>query len=343
MGLSLAVDKYFFAVSSSQQANEEIVRVQVTSPQLGLKWEYEFESSSKVIRELNGQNNPFLENAIKFSLLFASSQSPLSPKAINITILQDRGFLSEGPSAPSGRFINYGPDATKTGLGSSAGVLVVTVHAVLHELLGKFPLTTVNAVSQVANLAAQGKIGSNFDISTAVFGSHAYINLLPHAAFLTSSSLDFKSLLAIDPQVQPFAINCAALKKGYCCMLDLKKGSNTRKMVSGFIKALSQLAPEVVARFYSGSKGFVEAVCGLLRKEEQIATVTVGLKQVNKEYRTFLQEYSALTGVPVEPPEFKTFLDQLCSIQNVVYTICPGSGGYDAIFVLSSAQSKQEI
>lgn len=120
---------------------------------------------------------------------------------------------------------------------------MVTVEAILNELLGKVPPKTVNAVSQVANLAAQGKIGSNFDISTAVFGSHAYINLLPQTAFLTASSLDFQPLLAIDPQVQPFAIKCSALKQGYCCMLDLKKGSNTRKMVSGFIKALGQLAP----------------------------------------------------------------------------------------------------
>jgi phosphomevalonate kinase len=38
-------------------------------------------------------------------------------------------------------------------------------------------------VSQVANLAAQNKIGSNFDISTAVFGSHLYKNVLPRKAF----------------------------------------------------------------------------------------------------------------------------------------------------------------
>lgn len=127
MGLSLAVDKYFFAVSNSQQTTGEIVYVRVASPQLGLKWEYEFELISKTLRELKGQNNPFLENAIKFSLLFACSISSIPTKTINITILQDRGFLSEGSSALSNRFINYGPDATKTGLGSSAGVLVVTV------------------------------------------------------------------------------------------------------------------------------------------------------------------------------------------------------------------------
>ena len=32
----------------------------------------------------------------------------------------------------------------------------------------------VNVISQVANLSAQQKIGSNFDISTAIYGSHLY-------------------------------------------------------------------------------------------------------------------------------------------------------------------------
>ena len=50
-------------------------------------------------------------------------------------------------------------------------------------------------------------------------------------------------------------------------MLDLKKGSNTRKMVSGFIKALNQLTPELMGQFYSSSKAFVETVCKLLKEE----------------------------------------------------------------------------
>jgi phosphomevalonate kinase len=41
----------------------------------------------------------------------------------------------------------------------------------------------VNLISQVANLSAQKKIGSNFDISTAVFGTHLYKNVIPHVAF----------------------------------------------------------------------------------------------------------------------------------------------------------------
>ena len=41
----------------------------------------------------------------------------------------------------------------------------------------------MNVISQTANLRAQQKIGSNFDISTAVFGTHLYTNIFPHKIF----------------------------------------------------------------------------------------------------------------------------------------------------------------
>ena len=35
-------------------------------------------------------------------------------------------------------------------------------------------------ISQTANLSDKKKIGSNFDISTAIYGTHLYKNILPH-------------------------------------------------------------------------------------------------------------------------------------------------------------------
>jgi phosphomevalonate kinase len=57
----------------------------------------------------------------------------------------------------------------------------------------------INCVSQVANIAAQNKIGSNFDISTAVFGSQLYKNKLPKKAFEAIEKDSIQSLLEIDP------------------------------------------------------------------------------------------------------------------------------------------------
>lgn len=53
-------------------------------------------------------------------------------------------------------------------------------------------------------------------------------------------------------------------------MIDLKKGSNTRKMVSGFIKALNEQSHEIISTFYSKSRDFVERVYGLIVNEPSL-------------------------------------------------------------------------
>lgn len=60
---------------------------------------------------------------------------------------------------------------------------VVVVGGIIKQLLDDFTEDQVNCLSQVANIAAQNKIGSNFDISTAVYGSQLYKNILPRKAF----------------------------------------------------------------------------------------------------------------------------------------------------------------
>jgi phosphomevalonate kinase len=64
--------------------------------------------------------------------------------------------------------------------------VIVSIVNVLLKLFAPNELVqinTINAISQVANLAAQKKIGSNFDISTAIYGSHLYKNILPKMAY----------------------------------------------------------------------------------------------------------------------------------------------------------------
>jgi phosphomevalonate kinase len=38
----------------------------------------------------------------------------------------------------------------------------------------------------------------------------------------------------------------------------------------------------------------------------------------------------------VEPEEFEGFLNELMEDKNLFYVICPGSGGFDALFMLGS-------
>lgn len=75
-------------------------------------------------------------------------------------------------------------DVHKTGLGSSAamttslvGALLIHLGAVAENADGSLPaesLAIIHNTAQLAHCAAQGKVGSGFDVSAAVWGSHLF-------------------------------------------------------------------------------------------------------------------------------------------------------------------------
>ncbi|PKA59189.1 phosphomevalonate kinase [Apostasia shenzhenica] len=98
---------------------------------------------------------------------------------------------------------NCKPEVAKTGLGSSAAMTTSVVAALLHYLgvvelpssssglseqkIGDSNLDIVHIIAQSAHCVAQGKIGSGFDISAAVYGSQRYVRFSP--AVLSSAQL----------------------------------------------------------------------------------------------------------------------------------------------------------
>lgn len=85
---------------------------------------------------------------------------------------------------------NCKPEVAKTGLGSSAAMTTAVVAALLHYL-GIVNLSSsidqqhdgdldmVHMIAQSAHCIAQGKIGSGFDVSSAVYGSQRYVRFSP--------------------------------------------------------------------------------------------------------------------------------------------------------------------
>ena len=116
----------------------------------------------------------------------------------------------------------------------------------------------------MANIAAQNKIGSNFDISTALYGSQLYTNILPKKASEAIKTGNILSLLEVDPEIKQLNINENILQHSESWLIDLRKGSNTRTMVSGFIKILHQQSEDIKTEFYSGNKAFVKELYDLL-------------------------------------------------------------------------------
>ena len=115
----------------------------------------------------------------------------------------------------------------------------------------------VNVLSQVANIAAQNKIGSNFDISTAVYGSQLYKNVLPKKAFEAVEKKTLSDILSVNPEIKKLIPNSLISNHTFSWLLDLRIGSNTRTMVSGFLKALQKCSIDIIEEFYSNNKLFV--------------------------------------------------------------------------------------
>lgn len=99
---------------------------------------------------------------------------------------------------------NCKPEVAKTGLGSSAAMTTSVVAALLHYFgvvnlssLNKdqhqekdcVDLDLVHVIAQSAHCIAQGKVGSGFDVSSAVYGSQRYVRFSPEVLSSAQVSL----------------------------------------------------------------------------------------------------------------------------------------------------------
>ena len=129
----------------------------------------------------------------------------------------------------------------KTGLGSSAA-LVTSLVAGLLAHLGVVDLTRpspaerelVHATAQLCHCLAQGKVGSGFDVSSAVYGSHTYRRFSPSLLSPLMDDLDpdgplLPSLRAQwDHEVTPFRLP----KELRLLLADVDAGTDTPSFVS---------------------------------------------------------------------------------------------------------------
>lgn len=115
--------------------------------------------------------------------------------AETLASLPEFSAITLNPSEASSHSTISLPEVAKTGLGSSAAMTSAVVAGILEYLGGvKLPihsdgqadildgawnLDLVHSVAQAAHCAAQGKVGSGFDVSAAVYGSQRYIRFSP--------------------------------------------------------------------------------------------------------------------------------------------------------------------
>jgi phosphomevalonate kinase len=303
--------------------------------------------------------NPFIETALTFALTYVSSVLPSTLiKATKVTILADNDYYSQPSKATTAstlsnthHFTNFHvrlQDAHKTGLGSSAALVTAFTGAILCHYLPEshFSLSSskglakLHNLAQAAHCAAQGKVGSGFDIAAAVYGTCVYRRFSPSIL----SSLGEPGSVGFSTRVQNVVDNTdenlkwdteiskggVTIPKGMALvMCDVDCGSQT----VGMVKKVLEWRKNDPA----GSKKLWDDLQS--RNDSLASTLASGstdsLEEAFAKIREMIREMGKLSGVPIEPKEQTGLLDAVTKgVDGVAGGVVPGAGGYDAIVLL---------
>jgi len=292
-----------------------------------------------------------------------SDSSLPTATASAVTTASTTNTTSATPKPTRPRFRHFGTslrDAHKTGLGSSAAIVTALTASLLAHYLppALFDLSTprgrrvLHNLAQVAHCSAQGKIGSGFDVASAVYGSCLYRRFSP-------------ALLAglPNPGEERFAEKLAALvddddhdggdgEKKWDCevrkegvglpagvairMCDVDCGTQTVSMVKK-VHEWRDREPGVASGVYERLQGTVDELAGVLsggRVEE--------IGRVMGSFRETMRKMGRDCGAPIEPDSQEEMLDALEKVEGVLGSVVPGAGGYDAAAVVMKDDEETE-
>lgn len=309
--------------------------------------------------------NPFVEVALAYALSYIATLKLQRIGPASITILADTDYYSQpastqdSPSHPGHRFQDFQMplhEAHKTGLGSSAALVTAFVAAVLTHYLPVqvFSISTgfgkarLHNLAQAAHCAAQGKVGSGFDVAAAVYGSCLYRRFTPSIleGIGEVGSRDFSRRLRTlvdetdptrkwDTEIQKSAVSIP--KHLRLVMCDVDCGSQTVGMVKKVLAWRQERPEEALLLWAALQKGIDDLRDEFLRLEECTHTSELDhrdLRDIINTMRSLIREMSGKSEVPIEPQVQTELLDACCKVPGVIGGVVPGAGGYDAIALL---------
>ena len=287
-----ALSSRMHAIVKRRDSGEVSSTITISSPQFQEgEWTYKVDNTDlvKIPLEVNQRNNPFLEATV-FTVL--SYVQPKERFNLEITIFSDPGYHSQDDTTTRSsdnetkKFLYHSKpinDVAKTGLGSSAGLVAVVTTALISAFKDGSISDLQNIIhncSQIAHCYAQKKIGSGFDVATAVYGSIIYrrfdpdlINeLFQHGFFNSQNDEQLKqsystALVNLVESKWEFNNTRCTLPPGIRLLMgDIKGGSETPKLVSRVLKWKSenvQQSSELYKRLNQANLDFIDALASL--------------------------------------------------------------------------------
>ncbi|KAF9107825.1 phosphomevalonate kinase [Mortierella sp. GBA35] len=213
----------------------------------------------------------------------------------------------------------------KTGLGSSAALITSLVAAIfIHFNASKLQQDEasntqfLHNVAQFVHCLAQGKVGSGFDVSSAVWGSHTYRRFSPEvlqSVMHQNAIQDIPALLKVvtpketawDNVVVPFKL----APRLHLMLADIDAGSHTPTLVSNVLK-WRKTKPEEANGLWSRLGGSNDKVVELLKQLDQVA------KNQRQAYDLAIQKASTVAASEWAGLEKQTITGQDATLELLV-------------------------
>ncbi|KAI9752491.1 MAG: hypothetical protein M4579_005615 [Chaenotheca gracillima] len=369
----------------------------VRSPQFtDAEWRYGYrlaeDDGGIEVTQLIGSSSPassrnvFVETALAYALTYVSVRVSPHLEPASILILADNDYYSQSATTRSScisQFANFHvplTDAHKTGLGSSAALVTAFTAAVLSHYLPKDIFTVaddsaktlVHNLAQAAHCAAQGKVGSGFDVAAAVYGSCIYKRFSPAvlggigeigtAGFARRLRDVVESTGQTKWDTEVIKQDVAKIPQGLrLVMCDVDCGSQTVGMVKKVLKWRAenpQEADDIWGWLQEKNSALGEVLAVLVKQREEdpeafdasLKTLAdpsrpggapdiwngryIQLRTVLAQIRTLTRDMSSRSGVSIEPKPQTELLNASSAVTGVIGGVVPGAGGYDAIALL---------
>ena len=303
--------------------------------------------------------NPFVETTLSYALTYIDhldgKRGADSLKPASVVILADNDYYSSSKGiTQKGRFANFNVPlsaANKTGLGSSAALVTALTASLLSHYIPKeiFDITSdggkklLHNLAQAAHCAAQGKVGSGFDVAAAVFGSILYRRFSPSvlSSIPEPGAPEFSEKLAqvVDGTAWDVEVEKEGLRipEGSALrMCDVDCGSQTVGMVKKVL-AWRESDAERSTELWDKLQACNEALAKALSQGD------IGeLPERVGAIRELIRQMSTLSDVPIEPESQTKLLDAVSGVEGVYGGVVPGAGGFDALALLMKDDSDTE-
>ena len=310
--------------------------------------------------------NKFVETALAYALTYASAVDHTKIGPTSITILADTDYYSHAGSAGNdilpteNHFLNFNValhEAHKTGLGSSAALVTALTAAVLAhyapreiiDVSSDHEKARVHNLAQAAHCAAQGKVGSGFDIAAAVYGSCIYKRFSPSIleglgeigskAFSTR----LKEIVEDHNPIKKWDVDidkqsAKVVPRGLrLVMCDVDCGSETVGMVKKVLSWRKSYPEESTLLWETLQRGNEDLAAQLQQLSSTSASTPEdyeNIRTVILTIRSLIREMSSKSGVPIEPLVQTKLIDACCELPGVIGGVVPGAGGFDAMALL---------